>query len=90
MCDNWNEDEDQDDLEGPQSVDLDDLGHDDESDTRPCPHCGQEIYEDAEQCPYCGQNVVWGTASYSRSWLFLLVLAIILVAFLVAVLRWFF
>ena len=41
--------------EGPLSVDLDELGgEDDETDVLPCPACGEEIYEDADQCSACG------------------------------------
>ncbi len=31
-----------------------------ESETRPCPNCGADIYEDSEQCPVCGQYIVSG------------------------------
>ena len=47
--------------EGPQDVDLEDLGGDeDDSDTVPCRACGRDIYEDAERCPHCGEYVVPG------------------------------
>ena len=44
--------------EGPQDIDLERLGGEDESETIPCPACGEEIYEDAQRCPFCGQYVV--------------------------------
>jgi uncharacterized paraquat-inducible protein A len=45
-----------DDLEGPDSIDLD-RDELDESDVSCCPSCGAEIYEDAERCPSCHQYV---------------------------------
>jgi len=48
---------DEDDLkkEGPQSIDLEELGDDaDRLDTVTCPFCGEEVYDDADCCPACG------------------------------------
>ncbi len=36
---------------------------DTQSDTRPCPNCGADVYEDAEQCPVCGQYITSGSRS---------------------------
>ncbi|MCH8044406.1 MAG: zinc ribbon domain-containing protein [Planctomycetes bacterium] len=36
---------------------------DDDSETLPCPQCGQSIYEEADQCPYCGQYVTFSSSS---------------------------
>jgi len=46
--------------EGPQSVDLEQLGGD-ESETLPCPHCGADVYEHADRCPRCGRSVTPGS-----------------------------
>ncbi len=35
---------------------------DDESETVPCPSCGQQIYEDTERCPWCGDYVITDTS----------------------------
>lgn len=48
--------------EGPQEVDLRDLGEQGESETITCPACGAEIYEQAQQCPFCGEYIVQSTA----------------------------
>ena len=42
----------------PQDIDLEEFGDDAESDTIPCPVCGEDIYEDAERCPNCENYVV--------------------------------
>jgi len=42
--------------EGPQSVDLEQLGGDG-SETLPCPHCGADVYEHADRCQRCGRCV---------------------------------
>ncbi len=44
----------------------DDDENDDESDTKPCPHCGESTYEDAEQCPSCGQYLTFSTSPWSN------------------------
>lgn len=47
----------------------DDYDFDDESDTEPCPECGEEIYEDSDQCPKCGADVALGSNVWSgRPW----------------------
>jgi len=67
--------------EGPQQADLDELGGHDESETLPCPVCGEEIFEDAERCPYCGQYVTPRLGGHSGwgKWL-LFGLAILLIS----------
>lgn len=44
--------------EGPQEIDLQELGGDDSVDVTICPACGAEVYEDAERCGACGQYLV--------------------------------
>lgn len=39
---------------------------DDASETRPCPHCGEEIYEEAEQCSVCGEYVTFPSRGLSE------------------------
>lgn len=50
-------------FEYPDEPDPDDAI--DESDTFPCPECGEDIYEDTPSCPYCGQYVTFPTRSWS-------------------------
>ena len=56
--------------EGPQSVDIDELGHDAESETLPCPSCGVDVYEDTDRCPACGEYITprWATSSAQPIW----------------------
>ena len=66
--------------EGPLSVDLDELGGDDETDVVPCPSCGEEVYEDADRCEACGHYFTPGQepeSSLSWSWILLIVAAIV-------------
>jgi hypothetical protein len=50
------DDEDDRDHEGPDSVDIAD--EDDDQDLlTPCPHCRNMMYDDAERCPNCGEWV---------------------------------
>lgn len=43
-----------DDRDAPLEEDLADTGRDDEdTDTIPCPKCGEQIADFSEQCPYC-------------------------------------
>jgi len=74
--------------EGPLSVDLDELGgDDDETDVLPCPACGEEIYEDADQCPSCGHYFTAASAPASSGslwwWLLLAVAAGLALGYLV-------
>ena len=68
------------DPEGPGPEDLAELDEDSETDVRPCPNCGAEIYHDADRCPRCGQYVVPGRGSGGGGkslplWWILLILA---------------
>ena len=33
--------------------------YDDGVDLRPCPHCGEDIYEESVACPECGELIDW-------------------------------
>jgi hypothetical protein len=39
--------------------DDEDALDDDELELRPCPHCGESIYEESERCPACGAYVAF-------------------------------
>jgi endogenous inhibitor of DNA gyrase (YacG/DUF329 family) len=66
-----------------------DLDESDESETLPCPACGEPVYEDAEQCPHCGTYVTHGTSLLSGRPTWLVVLAVLgVVTLIVALLRW--
>ena len=79
----WDAQEALDDPDGPQECDL--VGHDDDdTETEPCPNCGEEIAEYAERCPYCGEWVVTGgsTGLSNRGLVFAaVVFALILIVF---------
>ncbi len=47
---------------------------DDETDTVPCPQCGEEVYEDSVRCPACGHYMVDSGHSLSGRPLWWLVL----------------
>jgi hypothetical protein len=67
--DEWNDseypDEDEDDFD------------DEESETLPCPQCGEEIHEDAVRCPYCGSYVTAGGGVWTGRPLWWIVLAVL-------------
>ncbi|MHC4415290.1 MAG: hypothetical protein ACYS0G_08405 [Planctomycetota bacterium] len=71
--------------EGPSPQDLERF----DRSTASCPECGAQMWDQAEICPSCGEWVVAGRPPLKRSsrrgWI-VLVAAIVLVAFLVAVL----
>ncbi len=73
--------------EGPQSVDLEELGDDGASDTLPCPLCGEEIYEGVDRCPLCGEYVVLGVARRPRGMLWRIVLILIGIALAIWIVR---
>jgi len=35
-----------------------DVQDDEASETLPCPHCGESIYDDTVKCPHCGQWII--------------------------------
>lgn len=74
-----------DDRDGPQPIDLDDDGSDDD-DMIDCPHCGRPVYEDAPRCPHCGRWIeddLSPAASRSRAWFWPIVVAVLVAVILV-------
>lgn len=69
--------------EGPQSVDLEDLGGEDEEDAEEegvevCPNCESPIFEDTERCPKCGEHIIHRSESPLAGlpwWAWLIILA---------------
>ncbi|MDP7163148.1 MAG: zinc ribbon domain-containing protein [Phycisphaerae bacterium] len=63
---------DEDDLEkeGPQSIDLEELGYDaDRPDTVTCPFCGEEVYDDVDRCSACGHFLTQPKEDWSdKTW----------------------
>lgn len=53
--------------EGPLSIDLEELGGEDDSQTLPCPVCGEEIYEDSNRCDRCGQYILMDKAAQTHN-----------------------
>jgi len=66
--------------EGPLETDLEDLGDDGETDTVPCPSCGEDIYQGADRCPVCGRYVVPRLATRPRGKWHWLIVALLLAA----------
>jgi len=62
MPDDFDFDRPGDELDDDEYPEPDD--NDDETDTRPCPHCGKEIYDDVELCPYCGHDATPSTNAW--------------------------
>ncbi len=54
--------------EGPQEVDLEELGGEEDPETVSCPNCGKDIYEDAERCPHCDEYVVDREGDRTGGW----------------------
>ena len=79
--------DDEPDDEGPQSVDLEELGDEGAWDTLPCPLCGEEIYENADRCPICGEYVVGGVGRRPRGSLWRIVLILISIALAIYIVR---
>lgn len=74
----YTEPDDDEDDEYPEGV-----YHDDELPTVACRHCHEEILEDSEQCPHCGiyqSDEDSPGEPKSRTWIVLMVLALIAVA----------
>lgn len=84
----WRDDDDsdfEDSEEDFESPDESDLG-DEDSQTQPCPYCGEDVYEEAERCPYCGRDLSQAGSRTPR-WVWLT--AILLVAIIIyATVHW--
>lgn len=75
----------EDDLKDDEEPDEFDPDDEDESDTRPCPLCGRDVYEDANRCPHCGEYIVPGEAERARRPWWVVVAAVLA---LLGVLSW--
>ncbi len=51
--------------EPDQDNDFDQDEEFDDSDTIPCPECGEDIYEDSPACPYCGHYITSTASTWS-------------------------
>lgn len=54
-----------DDREYPDEFDEDEPEHSDDTETLPCPECGESIYELTPSCPHCGCYVTFATSIWS-------------------------
>jgi predicted RNA-binding Zn-ribbon protein involved in translation (DUF1610 family) len=63
------EDDDDGDNELEERELPDEADHNEDQETHPCPHCGEEIYDDAEQCPKCGRYIGEGSSARKPIWL---------------------
>lgn len=56
----------------------------------PCPHCGETMLEDADYCPACDRWITDGNANQTRSPLWVVIVAAVLLGlFLTSLLRGF-
>ncbi len=64
--------------EGPSQADLEKFG----GDSRPCPHCGADVYDDAEWCHKCGK-VLGGSDQPAKPklWVMATIAIVVLAAF---------
>ena len=82
----YDEHDDEADLDESEEIDDDDLDvGGDETDTLPCPECGEAVYEQAERCPYCGSYITPGGVAPRNSW-WILITAIVCIV--IVVLAW--
>jgi len=61
--------------EGPQEIDLIELGGDEPA-MVPCPACRAKISEEAQRCPHCGRYVVDSAENDSAQWWWLAPIAV--------------
>ncbi len=47
-----------DDVGDAADFDDEDEAYDDDTDVRPCPACGSEVYEESDVCPICGEYIL--------------------------------
>jgi predicted nucleic acid-binding Zn ribbon protein len=76
-------DEDNNDIDAPQDMDLDDAAEGGSSDE--CPICGRTIAEGASRCPHCGQWLFGETAAgqRARGWFWPVMVALLVALILV-------
>ncbi len=55
----------------------DELDNELETGVRPCPSCGEEIYEEAEQCPLCGEYIVRTNSAFADKPMWWVILGLI-------------
>ena len=67
--------------QGPQGIDLAELGDNGPTDTVACPACGADIYQDADRCDVCGEYIVRRGPSHSLWVWATLGLAVLAIAF---------
>ena len=73
--------------EDPLESDIEELGDENRPKIDCCGGCGADVYDDSVQCPVCGQYIFSTTAiTDRRSWLWVLVAAAVIIAFLCYVL----
>lgn len=72
-----------------ESEDPDDDKAGDEDDTRPCPECGELVYDDADQCPHCGSYITADTSAWADRPLWFIVLGLAgIIAVIIALSQW--
>jgi len=80
----WNDDGDESEQDEFESSDFDDDGY------IPCPHCGETMLEDADYCPACERWITDGTTNKTRSPVWVMIVAAVLLGLLLtSVLRGF-
>lgn len=74
-----------DDIDAPQDINLEDQGDGEDNELVTCPYCGAQISELAPRCPACGMWVTGesGAARRSQTWLWPVVVAILVAIILV-------
>ncbi len=77
--------EDEDELDEREYPDPSDQDDSDETDTIPCPHCGESVYEQAEWCPKCGKYL---SRDDSRAHAGLLIAAGVVVCLVIVLVVW--
>lgn len=83
----WQEDTEDDEsdgsAEGPDEADMID-----EPAEVPCPYCKRLIWEDSPRCPYCGSYIGAEDAPRRRSWMWIVIVALLVLLLLGYLLRW--
>lgn len=76
---------------GSRDDDSDEFNEDGDDDRYiPCPHCGETMLEDADYCPACERWITDGTTNKTRSPVWVMIVAAVLLGLLLtSVLRGF-